>query len=77
MSKMMELSMAHYGKAFLEASIGPVLRRLLSQKVTIERETQGSNRGAKDKDDKNSALLIYWCKEFWDGIYATRGQCPE
>ncbi|KAF8216242.1 Rho GTPase activation protein [Mycena galopus ATCC 62051] len=60
-TKVMELCMNWYGKAFLEASIGSVLRRLCAEKVGIE---------------KNLDLLIYWCQEFWNQIYSVRTECP-
>lgn len=64
-----------YGKAFLEASIGPVIRRLISEKVAIEVDPMRTTKGAKDVE-KNVELLIYWCQEFWKQIYSVREECP-
>ncbi|CAG8670670.1 16366_t:CDS:2, partial [Acaulospora colombiana] len=36
LTKTMELAMAWYGKKFLEASVGPVIRRMIAEKVEIE-----------------------------------------
>lgn len=68
--------MALYGKAFLEASLGSAIRRLCSEKVTIEVDPNRNTRGAKDIE-KNVELLVHWCQEFWSQIYAVRGDCPS
>jgi len=75
LTKIMELCMNWYGKAFLEASIGPVIRRLISEKVAIEVDPMRTTKGAKDVE-KNVELLIYWCQEFWKQIYSVREECP-
>lgn len=72
----MELCMGWYGKAFLEASIGPVIRRLCMEKVAIEVDPIRSGKGAKDVE-RNVDQLIHWCKEFWNQIYLTRAECPQ
>ncbi|KAJ7487599.1 GTPase activating protein [Mycena galericulata] len=74
-TKVMELCMNWYGKAFLEASIGSVLRRLCAEKVGIEVDPMRSGKGTKDVE-RNLDLLIYWCQEFWNQIYSVRGECP-
>ncbi|KAJ7900348.1 GTPase activating protein [Mycena olivaceomarginata] len=74
-TKVMELCMNWYGKAFLEASIGSVLRRLCAEKVGIEVDPVRSGKGTKDAE-KNLELLIYWCQEFWNQIYSVRNECP-
>ncbi|KAJ7225513.1 GTPase activating protein [Mycena pura] len=74
-TKVMELCMNWYGKAFLEASIGQVLRRLCAEKVSIEVDPVRSGKGTKDVD-RNLDLLIYWCQEFWNQIYSVRMECP-
>jgi hypothetical protein len=71
----MELCMNWYGKAFLEASIGGVLRRLCAEKVAIEVDPMRSGKGTKDVE-RNLEQLIYWCGEFWKQIYAVRTECP-
>lgn len=68
--------MAWYGKAFLEASIGPVLRRLVADKVAIEVDPMRSGKGTRDVE-KNVELLIHWCHEFWNQIYSVRAECPK
>lgn len=72
----MELCMGWYGKAFLEASIGPVLRRLCAEKVAIEVDPARNGKGSKDLE-RNVDLLIYWCQEFWNQIYSVRSECPQ
>ncbi|KAJ7293577.1 GTPase activating protein [Mycena rebaudengoi] len=74
-TKVMELCMNWYGKAFLEASIGGVLRRLCAEKVAIEVDPMRSGKGTKDVE-RNLEQLIYWCGEFWKQIYAVRTECP-
>lgn len=76
LTKVMELCMTWYGKAFLEASIGSVLRRLCAEKVAIEVDPFRSGRSTKDVE-RNVDQLIYWCQEFWTQIYSVRGDCPQ
>ena len=68
--------MTWYGKAFLEASIGIVLRRLCADKVAIEVDPMRSGKGSKSVE-RNVELLIYWCQEFWNQIHSVRGECPK
>ena len=68
--------MSFYGKAFLEASVGNVLRRLCSEKVAIEVDPSRSGKSLKDIE-RNVETLIYWCQEFWKQIYSVRSKCPE
>ena len=68
--------MAWYGKEFLEASIGGVLRRLCVEKVAIEVDPLRSGKNSKDVE-RNVEQLIYWCKEFWNQIYSVRSHCPR
>jgi hypothetical protein len=67
--------MAYYGKAFLEASIGSVIRRLCNDKVAIEVDPVRS-KNVKEVE-KSVDLLVYWCREFWKQIFAVRGECPQ
>lgn len=72
----MEKCIAWYGNAFLEASIGSVLRRLLGEKVAIEVDPVRSGKNAKDAG-RHLELLIHWCKEFWEQIYSMKESCPK
>ena len=76
LTKVMELCMTWYGKAFLEASIGNVLRRLCAEKVAIEVDPFRSGKSTKDVE-RNVDQLIYWCQEFWAQIYSARAECPQ
>ncbi|KAF8078622.1 GTPase activating protein [Lyophyllum atratum] len=76
LTKVMELCMTFYGKAFLEASIGSILRRLCAEKVSIEVDPLRSGKSSKDVE-RNVDLLIYWCHEFWNQIYSVRSECPQ
>lgn len=75
-TKVMEQCMGVYGKAFLEASVGTVLRRIFQEKVTIEIDPNRLNKGPKELD-KNVDLLIFWCGEFWGQIFAVKDDCPS
>ncbi|EPQ60641.1 Rho GTPase activation protein [Gloeophyllum trabeum ATCC 11539] len=76
LTKTMEMSMAWYGKGFLEASIGPVIRRLYAERITIEIDpARSQGRSAKDIE-RNVDQLVYWCQEVWGNIYSMRGECP-
>ncbi|KAF9241382.1 GTPase activating protein [Melanogaster broomeanus] len=75
LTKTMELAMAFYGKEFLEASIGKILRQLCFEKIAIEVDP---NRGKSAKDvERGVELLVEWCQAIWDSIYANRGNCPH
>lgn len=76
LTKIVELSMSWYGKSFLEASVGSVLRRLCAEKVSIEIDPVRRGRGQKDAE-KNVEQLVYWCREFWNQIYSVRADCPK
>ncbi len=68
--------MGWYGKSFLEASVGATIRRLCLDNVSIEVDPLRNAKGPKDVE-RNVDLLVYWCREIWDQIYAVRQQCPE
>ncbi|KAK0506229.1 GTPase activating protein [Armillaria luteobubalina] len=75
LTKVMELCMTWYGKAFLEASIGSVLRKLCQEKVAIEVDPVRSGKSPKDIE-RGVELLIIWCRKFWEQIYSVRRECP-
>lgn len=67
--------MALNGSAFLEASVGAVLRRICTEKVAVDTDAL---RGGKTKTtDKNVELLVHWCQELWKSIYHARDYCPR
>ncbi|KAF8168097.1 Rho GTPase activation protein [Crassisporium funariophilum] len=76
LTKVVELCMTWYGKAFLEASIGNVLRRLCAEKIAIEVDPMRSGKSTKDVE-RNVEQLKYWCQEFWNQIYSVRAECPN
>ncbi|KAJ3535468.1 hypothetical protein NM688_g6971 [Phlebia brevispora] len=73
-TKTMEIFMVTQGAAFLEASVGTVIRRLCTEKVAIEIDPA---RNHKKNIDKNADLLVFWCQEFWKSIYEARKHCPD
>ncbi|KAH8120325.1 GTPase activating protein [Phellopilus nigrolimitatus] len=76
LTKTIEHVMNWFGKSFLEASVGPVVRRLVSEKIAIEVDPIRSGKGLKDQE-KNVDLLVQWCTEFWNNIYSVREECPQ
>lgn len=68
--------MTWFGKSFLEASIGNILRRLCTEKIAIEVDPLRSGKSTKDVE-RNVEHLIYWCQEFWNQIYSVRTACPK
>ena len=84
LTKTMELAMSWYGKAFLDRSIGSVVRRMVAERVSIEVDpvrlgltaTGGKNASVKDLE-ANVRSLVYWCQEFWNQIWQVRGECPK
>lgn len=76
LTKTIELSMTWYGRAFLDASIGNVLRKLCAEKVPIEVDPMRITKGSKYLE-RGVELLLYWCQEFWNQIHSVRGECPK
>ncbi|KAG6890402.1 hypothetical protein C0995_008756 [Termitomyces sp. Mi166 len=76
LSRVMELCMNWYGKAFLQASVGGVIRKLCREKVAIEVDPARRSKGSRDIE-RNFDLLTAWCQEFLDQIYAVRTECPQ
>jgi hypothetical protein len=76
LTKIVELCMSWYGKAFLEASIGSVLRRLCADKVAIEVDPARSGKSSKEIE-RGVEQLLYWAQEFWKQIYEVRTECPQ
>ncbi|KAF9229284.1 Rho GTPase activation protein [Gyrodon lividus] len=75
-TKTMELAMAFYGRVFLEASIGKIIRQLCFEKIAIEIDPNRSGKSAKDVE-REVEQLVEWCQAIWDSIYANRGNCPH
>ena len=75
-TKTMELVMAFYGKAFLECSIGSIVRRICSDKIAIEVDPVRSGKGVKEAE-RGVDQLVHWSQEVWNQIYAVRCQCPQ
>lgn len=75
-TKTMERCLTLYGSAFLEISIGSAIRKLITEKVVIEVDPGRSGKPSKDVA-KNVDLLISWCKEIWEQIFAARESCPK
>ena len=68
--------MSWFGKPFLEASIGNVLRRVFTERIVIEVDPTHSGKGTKAVE-RNVERLVYWCQEFWNQIYSVRKTCPK
>lgn len=68
--------MAFYGKEFLEASIGRIIRQICLDKITIEVDPNRSGKSLKDVE-RGVEQLVEWCQITWDSIYAHRGDCPQ
>ena len=68
--------MTWFGKPFLEASIGNVLRRLFTEKIAIEVDPVQSGKSTRVVE-RNVERLVYWCQEFWNQIYSVRTACPK
>ena len=72
----MEAYMATHGGAFLEASVGSVLRRICSDRVVIETDPNRIRKTGKNLE-RNVESLAHWCQEVWKSIYDARRLCPE
>ncbi|KAG9314364.1 GTPase activating protein [Chiua virens] len=75
-TKTMELAMAFYGRYFLEASIGRIIRQICLEKISIEVDPNRSGKSPKDVE-RSVEQLVEWCQMIWDTIYAHRGDCPH
>ena len=65
-----------FGRPFLEASIGSVVRRMCAERVMIEIDVSKLPKGTRDLDS-NVKTLVYWCEQMWNGIWKCRGDCPQ
>jgi len=72
----MERCFTLYGSAFLEVSVGSTIRKLIMEKVVIEVDPARGGKPSKDVV-KNADLLISWCKEIWEQIFAAKESCPK
>jgi len=72
----MEKCLTLYGSAFLEVSIGSTIRKLTTEKVVIEVDPGRNGKPSKDVA-KNVDLLMSWCTEVWEQIFAAKESCPK
>ncbi|PFH54476.1 hypothetical protein AMATHDRAFT_54 [Amanita thiersii Skay4041] len=79
LTRTMETCMVWYGKAFLEASVGNIIRKICDDGVEIhlERTGKGGKDMEKNVDMKQLRHLLDLCKEIWGQIYSVRAECPE
>lgn len=85
-TKAMEFTMRFYGRSFLDASVGPVIRRLCNERVEIRLDPSSHTLSQREQDRPRSSgrdgaadatkMLAYWCNEFWCQIYNVRTECP-
>ncbi|KAI0348064.1 Rho GTPase activation protein [Trametopsis cervina] len=76
LTRTMEAFMASHGSAFLEASLGTILRRICTDRIAIETDQIRSRKTGRNLE-RNVELLVYWCQETLKCIYAARKQCPN
>ena len=69
--------MTWYGRSFLEASIGTVLRKLIASNIAIEVDPMRLTGKTAKEVERNNEILLYWCQHFWDQIYSVRTECPK
>lgn len=67
--------MSFFGRSFLEASVGPSIAELCSERVELETDPSRNTRGPKDVEQSVRQLHV-WCMKFWSNIYNARDQCP-
>ncbi|GJJ09690.1 hypothetical protein Clacol_003914 [Clathrus columnatus] len=58
-----------------EASVGPSIAELCSERVELETDPSRNTRGPKDVEQSIKQLHV-WCTRFWTNIYNVRDQCP-
>lgn len=75
-TKTVEQAMAFFGRPFLEASVGPSIQELCTERVELETDPSRNPRGAKDVE-QSVKLLPIWCTKFWTNIYKMRDHCPQ
>ena len=78
----MEFTMRFYGRSFLDASVGPVTRRMCNERVesrlnpSYQRDQERPRSSGRDGAVDATKTLGYWCNEFWGQIYNARTECP-
>jgi hypothetical protein len=67
--------MSFFGRPFLEASVGPSIQELCTERIELETDPARNTKGAKDLENSIRALPI-WCNKFWANVYKMRDFCP-
>ena len=77
--------MRFYGRSFLDASVGPVIRRLCNERIEIKLDPSSHAMSLDQERPRSSGrdiavdatkTLGYWCNEIWSQIYYARTECP-
>lgn len=70
--------MVFYARAFLDASIGKVVRAMCERGVVFETERAYCSDKVTDKElALGVTQLVKWCEEIWTNIYNNRAECPQ
>lgn len=86
LTKTMEFAMMHYGRPWLDKSLGSQIRRLISEKISLETDVgkieKLSKREMADMSisqilEVNVRLLVEWCGKIWVDINNARDYCPK
>ncbi|KAH9824834.1 Rho GTPase activation protein [Melampsora americana] len=74
LTKMLEGYMRLIGGAFLESSVGPIIRRICHSKLELEIDPS-KMKNSKNLNE-NGRSLETLAKEIWESIYLNRSKCP-
>ncbi|KAF8509805.1 Rho GTPase activation protein [Gautieria morchelliformis] len=74
-TKTIEQAMSFFGRPFLEASVGPAIQELCTERIELETDPARNTKGAKDLEYSVRVLPI-WCNKFWTNVYKMRDFCP-
>lgn len=76
-TKMLDSYMRLVGHAWLDRSIGDVIRRICLAKVEVEIDPQRLKSSGREKAlHENAKILTQWATSVWQGIYDSRSMCP-
>lgn len=86
LTKTMEFAMMHYGRPWLDKSLGTPIRRLISERICIDTDViKIEKRSKREMGDMtvpqileiNVRLLVEWCTRIWGAINNARDYCPK
>ena len=68
--------MLYYGQAFLDMSVGKVIRNMCLRSISFDTKTFLSDKQTGKGVAHQVSTFVFWLQEMWDSIYNCRNECP-